>query len=476
MAHTLHGIAASPGIAIGRACLVREGKIELPRPVTLSSDEAATELERDHPIIVARHLTRAEAALLGTERSRGIATDAGGRTCHAAIHARAVGLPAVVGIHGLTEVVHAGDLIILDGTRGEVVVNPDDGMLSSYEERRARLRCIDGRMVEAAQEVASSADDNAITVRANLELPSGLAYALERGAEGVGLFRTEYVFESGSMLPNDEQHYACYREVAERAAPHPVTIRTVDIGENELWVRANIPQLWNRALGLRGIRYSLAQPHGFKAQLKGILRTTAHGDVRILLPMVSTLAEIRHAKALLVEAHEELTARGVKCEGDVQLGIMLEVPAAIILADRLAYHVDFLTIGTNDLIQYTMAADRSNPRLAHLYQPLHPAVLRMIGATAVAGHEAGITVSACGEMAGNPEGVATLLGLGVDELSTSAAAIPLVKKTIRKLRIDELAELTKRAMSMTDAASVHAYLHKNLELTETDWDATVGGA
>jgi len=425
--------------------------------------EGITEL-RHRPIVVAQDLTEAEVAKLSQRVVQALAMDRGGRTCRAAVVARAIGIPAVVGLERVTEAVQTGDLLILDGVRGEVLVNPSPEILEDYTSRHTEYLLADEAMVERAQDVARTLDGCRVPVRANLDTPEGLALASKRGADGVGLFRTEFLFVGRDRPPGEEEHYSVYRDVAERCAPDPVIIRTVDVGAAEAGGRATGASANSRALGLRGIRYALKQSHLLKDQLKGILRAGAHGDVRALLPMVSTVEEVIKAKELLVAAEQELKERGEVYEPEVSLGVMIEVPAAVSIADLIAQQVDFLAIGTNDLIQYVMAADRADEEVAYLYQPLHPAVIRMIEAVVVAAHSMGKRVIVCGEMAGDLAHTPILLGLGVDALSTNALAVPRVKDAIQTIRMYETRALATEILELSTAEEVRSFARHHLHV------------
>jgi len=399
----------------------------------------------DHPaVVVARHLSPADAVQLERAVSLAIATDVGGGTSHTAIVARSLGIPAVVGLQRLSAEVEEGDLVIVDGLEGLVIVDPSPEVRTRYEERLRGLRDDDALLLPHARVPAVTADGVAITVRANIERLDDVAPAVARGGEGVGLYRTEFIYLGHARLPSEEEHYQAYRLAVERTAPHPVTIRTLDLGGDKLPAAFHRADAATRAWSVRGIRLSLAQQQIFKQQLRGVIRASAHGPVRLLFPMVSGPDEVRQARQVLDEVYAELRGEGHTFDPAIPVGVMVEVPAAAATADLLASQVDFFSIGTNDLIHYTLAIDRGDERAAHLYQPLHPAVIRLVRQVAEAGQSAGIPVAVCGEMARDDLGLMVLLGLGLREFSVNGMAIPQVKARLRKLHTGRARELAER--------------------------------
>jgi phosphotransferase system enzyme I (PtsI) len=413
-------------------------------------------------IIVAHDLSPMDTAQMDVAHVRGFVTDLGGRTSHTAIVARALGIPAAVGVENVTDAANGGDIIVVDGISGRVVINPDKDDLAFFERRRARFAEYMEELEKSATISARTLDGTPITVRANVELLEELPQVKRYGAEGIGLYRTEFLYTNQDHLPTEDEHFDTYSKVAKAVAPHSVTIRTLDLGGDKVAAGVPIDDEVNPALGLRSIRLCLKAEDIFKEQLKGILRAAVAGNVRMMFPMVSGAAELDQALAILEEAKSELRARNVPFNDSVEVGVMVEVPSAAVVADSLAARADFLSIGTNDLIQYALAIDRVNEHVAYLYEPLHPAVLRLIRMTAEAGARRGISVSVCGEMAGDELYTLVLLGLGVTELSMHAASVPRIKRVVSRAGIDEARALADRALSMATGAEVHAYVEEYL--------------
>jgi phosphotransferase system enzyme I (PtsI) len=411
-------------------------------------------------IVVAYDLSPADTAQLHKAAVAGLITDAGGKTSHTAIIARAHEIPAVVGLENITELVETDDLMLIDGGAGLVIVNPTAATVAEYREEQRR-QVAAGALLHLMRDLpARTKDDVDIQLYSNIDGPEELDDALDYGAMGVGLFRTEYLFMGHPELPDEETHYRTAREVLERLGGLPATIRTFDLGADKLapFLEQADLQEANPALGLRSIRLCLAAlGRGlFRSQLRGLLRASAHGPLKIMFPMISGTAELRAARAVLDEVKLELTAEGVAFDPDVKVGIMIEMPSAALTADLLAPECDFFSIGTNDLIQYTMAVDRVNEYVSYLYEPLHPSLLRLIGSVAKAADDAGIPVTVCGEMAGEPMIAPVLLGLGIRELSMSAVSVPEVKATIRAMNIEDTQLLVKRIDRLSTAAEVRA--------------------
>ena len=411
----------------------------------------------DHPhIIVARNLTPSDTALINRSLVRGFITEQGSRTSHSAIMARSLGIPAIVGLAGICSKVSTGDHVLLDGYSGKLIVNPREQTRYEYGGLEKRKSEVQHQLDSIRDTISDTTDGRHIVLSANIELPSELDAVIAAGAEGVGLFRTEFLFLHRSSSPSEDEQYEAYREVAEKCAPHGVIIRTLDVGGDKLMHIPDQPPEDNPFLGCRAIRLCLAQPEIFKTQLRAILRAAVHGNVRIMYPMVAQIDELRAANAILQECKDELAAQGVPHCNDIEVGTMIEVPAAALIADQLAREVKFLSIGTNDLVQYTMAVDRGNERIAHLYQPTHPAVLRLLSMTANAAHDHGIWVGVCGEMASEIHLTPLLLGLGVDELSVVTAAVPRVKKAVQSLDLQACTELAAQAMRLHDPQEIES--------------------
>ena len=405
-------------------------------------------------IIVAHDLSPADTALLLHERKlAAFVTDGGAKTSHTAIVARALEVPAVVGVGRITSLAERGDWIVVDGSRGVVVINPTPEERSEYEAEQERFRALEVALLRTRDLPAQTRDGVAVRVAGNIEFVEEVPSLLSHGGEAVGLYRTEFLFLGRPDLPSEEEHYQNYRSVLEALAPRPVTIRTFDLGGDKLPAGMRL-HADNPAMGLRAIRYCLRQPDMFRAQLRALLRASVHGNLKIMFPMISGVAELRAARRALDEARAELRREGVRVNEDLPVGIMIELPSAALLSDRLARECDFFSIGTNDLIQYTIGIDRQNKDVAYLYKPLHLAVLRMLDIVCTAGREAGIPVSVCGEMAGEPVNALVLVGLGVSELSMNGPSIPLVKQVIRAARASDGRSLVARLLALTTADDI----------------------
>ncbi|MBC2710164.1 MAG: phosphoenolpyruvate--protein phosphotransferase [Desulfosarcina sp.] len=407
-------------------------------------------------ILVARDLSPAETSQIQLERIKGFVTNCGGRDSHTGIIARTLEIPAVLGVGNATLNIKNDDIIIVDGKAGIVVVNPTEQTLLETEERREQYEIRKALVARKSHLPAQTEDGIRISVMGNIELPEEVVSVLDHGGDGIGLYRTEFQYLSQPDFPGEEVLFENYKDVIDVMGNRPVTIRTLDINGDKAvdYLRDN--QERNPALGLRAIRYCLKKPEIFKTQLRAILRAAAFGNVRILVPLISGVEEVDQTIRLLDEAAQCLEQQGVAYKRDVPLGIMIEVPSAVVTADILAEKVDFFSIGTNDLIQYTLAIDRGNRHVAHLHQPLHPAILRMIKRTCDVGREKGIKTYMCGEMAGEPLFAPILLGLGVDELSMNPQAIPLVKNAIRSINTTNMDAFMDEVMGMTTPDAVEA--------------------
>jgi phosphotransferase system enzyme I (PtsI) len=411
-------------------------------------------------IVVAYDLSPADTAQLHKAAVAGLITDAGGKTSHTAIIARAHEIPAVVGLENITEVIETDDLVLIDGGAGIVIVNPTAQTVGEYRDEQRR-QVAAGALLHAMRDLpARTRDDRDIALYANIDSPEELDDALDYGAMGVGLFRTEYLFMGHAELPTEDIHYQTTKQVIERLNGLPATIRTFDLGADKLAPFLEAADLGeaNPALGLRSIRLCLTELGKglFKQQLRGLLRASAHGPIKIMFPMISGISELRATKVVVDEVKTELTAEGLAFDPDIKLGIMIEMPSAALTADLLAQECDFFSIGTNDLIQYTLAVDRVNEYVSYLYEPLHPSLLRLIQMVAKAANAANIPVTVCGEMAGEPMIAPVLLGLGIRELSMSAVSVPEVKATVRATTIADAEALVQRVNKLATAAEIRA--------------------
>lgn len=413
-------------------------------------------------IVVTHDLTPSLTMQLDRRAIGGIATDAGTRTSHVAILARSLGLPAVVGLIDATSRITSGERVILDGSNGRLVVKPTAAELSQFADRARREAAAQAELATLHDAEALTTDGVHITLRANVDLPDEAGVAAAAGAEGVGLMRTEFLVVGRTAMPTEDEQYEAYKRVITAFGAHPVIIRTYDVGGDKLPV-GGFPHEPNPFLGWRAIRMCLDEPELFKVQLRALLRAAMHGDLRIMLPLVVTVDEVRQARFLLLEAADELTARGVPHRRDVPLGVMIETPAAAVSVDSFVKEVAFLSIGTNDLVQYTLAVDRGNASLVTRYTPLHPAVLRLIARTVEVGQAAGLEVSVCGEMASQPLMAYALLGLGVTKLSVGAVSLPAVKRIVRGVSTHGAATAARAALEAGTARDAAQILRDGLE-------------
>ncbi|CAN2044421.1 Phosphoenolpyruvate-protein phosphotransferase [Candidatus Magnetomoraceae bacterium gMMP-13] len=400
-------------------------------------------------ILVARDLSPAETSQIQLERIQGFITDLGGKTSHTSIIARTLEVPAVLGLGNITQLIKHDDIIIVDGSAGIVILSPTEESLIRYHDQKELFKTHRSAITRTSHLPAKTIDGIEKRVMGNIELPEEVVSVLDYGGNGIGLYRTEFLYMSLKELPSETQLFNNYREVAELVAPHPVTIRTLDINGDKVAGSIYSNKEINPALGLRAIRYCLKRPDVFITQLKAILRAAAFGNIRLLFPMISGIDELIKAKAFLNHAAEELEKEGVLYNKDIKVGMMIEVPSAVILADLMAEYVDFFSIGTNDLIQYSLAIDRGNMEVAHLFQPLHPAIIRMVKNVAEAGHAKNIKIFMCGEMAADPFNMPILLALDIDEFSMNPPAIPVVKSIIRKISTKNLDEFLKQVLKMS---------------------------
>jgi phosphotransferase system enzyme I (PtsI) len=415
------------------------------------------------PVIVLTHnLTPSETANLDRRYVRGFCTEIGGPGGHMAIVAKGLELPAVVGIGDFLQTIRGAAMVIVDGDRGIVILDPDDETLRRYEEGRERRKNLALRLAELRDLPAITTDGESVALSANIEFPHEVAACLERGAAGIGLYRTEFLYLASDEEPSEEDHYLAYREVVEAMQGRPVVIRTLDLGADKMGSRPLSEPEPNPFLGLRSIRLSLKSPELFRPQLRALLRAAVHGDVRVMFPLVTTLSELRQAKLLLNTIAEDLSEEGIPHRSDIPIGMMVEVPATVLMLDRFVKEVDFLSIGTNDLVQYTLAVDRSNECVADLYQSSDPAVLRLIRRCVEVAGEANVPLSICGEMSSTPARSLLLVGMGVRSLSVSPNALPKLKKAIRSVSLAQCEEIAARAMTLEAARDIDLYLLERL--------------
>jgi len=407
-------------------------------------------------IIISETLTPADTIIFSRNKLLGYATDLGGVTSHAAILSRALKVPAVVGLRSITKQVRSGDLLALDGYSGIAVVNPTEETLQGLRRKAQRFREFEERLTAIVDLAAETLDHRHLELSANIEFPEEIEFTREQGAAGIGLFRTEGQLIGRNTYPSEDEQYEAYRKAADGMYPHPVIFRVFDVGGDKLAPESFHEQ--NPFLGWRGIRVLLDREEIFLDQLRAILRASVRKNVRVMFPMISTLQEIRETKEMLVRAKADLAAKGVPFDPGIKIGIMVEVPAAVILAEQMAAEVDFLSIGTNDLIQYVLAVDRDNNAVAPLYQQFNPAVLRTIKMVIDAGHKKNAWVGMCGEMAGDPLATVLLVGLGLDEFSVIPSVLPEIKKIIRSIKFKDAKRVAEKALTMTTVGEIREYL------------------
>jgi phosphotransferase system enzyme I (PtsI) len=417
---------------------------------------------KEDMIVVAHDLSPADTIQLNLQRVIGFVTDIGGKTSHTAIVSRSLEIPAVVGLEDITAYVGGGETIIVDGTEGVVIVDPSMATIQTYQLKQQQYRYLERELLKYSPLSAETQDGYCLTLQANIELIEEIPSVIQYGAEGVGLYRTEYLYLNRKTLPDEEEHFQVYKRLAEEIAPYPVTIRTLDLGGDKFASHLELAEEMNPAMGLRAIRFCLMEPDIFKAQLRGILRASTYGKIKILLPMISGVEELRQVKVILEDAKDELRGSRVAFDPEVPLGVMIEIPSAAITADILAREADFFSIGTNDLIQYSLAIDRINEHVSYLYEPLHPAIVRNIKRVVDVAHEEGIEVGICGEMAADPLYTLIFLGLGLDELSMHPTAIPRVKKVLRQSTRTEGTSLLRKVLEFSTAKETEQFIRKQM--------------
>ena len=420
--------------------------VDLPNPSII--DESV--------VIIGNDLTPSDTAQLNKQYVQGFVTNIGGRTSHSAIMSRSLEIPAVVGTKTITEEVEAGDIIIVDGMTGDVIVNPSDEVVAQYQEKRDNFFKDKQELQKLRDAESVTEDGHHVELAANIGTPNDLPGVVENGAEGIGLYRTEFLYMGRDQMPTEDEQFEAYKAVLEAMKGKRVVVRTLDIGGDKELPYLDLPEEMNPFLGYRAIRLCLAQPEIFRPQLRALLRASVYGKLNIMFPMVATIQEFRDAKALLEEERQNLKNEGVEVSDDIEVGIMVEIPSTAALADVFAKEVDFFSIGTNDLIQYTMAADRMSERVSYLYQPYNPAILRLVQRVIEASHAEGKWTGMCGEMAGDQTAIPLLLGLGLDEFSMSATSILKARRLIRNLSEAQMKDLAAKAVNCATSEEVVA--------------------
>ncbi|MBI1991823.1 MAG: phosphoenolpyruvate--protein phosphotransferase, partial [Candidatus Omnitrophica bacterium] len=414
-------------------------------------------------VVVARDLSPSETAQMHKRHVLAFVTDIGGRTSHTAIMAKSLEIPAVVGAEVATRRIQKSEFVIVDGTRGEVIVDPDPQTIQRYELEQRRHQEVNRQLLHLKDLPAETLDHHTVVLSANIELPEEVPSVIAHGADGIGLFRTEFLYLNRLDFPSEDEQYEAYHTVAEQLRPHPVIIRTMDLGGDKFFSPLHLPSEMNPFMGWRAIRFSLARPDLFRVQLRAILRASTCGNLKMMYPMICGLEELRRANEILNAVKEELAREGVPFSEQLEVGAMIEVPSAALTCDLLAGEVDFFSIGTNDLIQYSLAVDRVNEKIAYLYEPTHPAILRLVKQVIDVGHAANIWVGMCGEMAGEPPLSLLLLGLGLDEFSTSPVQLPIVKQIIRSVEYSFAQSVIQEALKLRTGKEVEAFLLASLK-------------
>ena len=411
-------------------------------------------------IVIAEDLTPSDTAQLNKKYVKGFATNIGGRTSHSAIMARSLEIPAVVGTSSITEDVKNGDILILDGLDGVVLVNPDEATTAEYKEKHAKFEAQKAEWAKLVTEKSVTKDGHEVILAANIGTPADLEGVKNNGGEAVGLYRTEFLYMGRDQLPTEDEQFEAYKAVLEGMGDKPVVVRTLDIGGDKELPYLDLPKEMNPFLGFRAIRLCLEEKDLFRTQLRALLRASVYGKLCVMFPMIATVQEFRAAKALFLEEKEKLVAEGVAVSNDIELGIMVEIPSTAVIADIFAKEVDFFSIGTNDLIQYTMAADRMSEKVSYLYQPYNPAILRLVKNVIEASHKEGKWTGMCGEMAGDSLAIPLLLGMGLDEFSMSATSILQARSQIKNLTLAEMKELVEKAVMCATTEEVLALIEE----------------
>ena len=417
---------------------------------------------KEQVIVVAYDLSPSDTANMHKKNVIGFVTDIGGRTSHTAIMAKSLEIPAVVGLEKATVRIKTGDTLIVDGTEGIVIINPDKSVLKKYETKQQKFAEFGKILLDFKDTLAATIDGHRVEISANIELPDEVDSVIAHGAEGIGLYRTEFLYMNRNDIPDEEEQFEAYKKVATKLSKSPVIIRTLDLGGDKFLSQLKFPHEMNPFLGWRAIRFCLARPEIFKAQLRAMLRASVFGNVKIMFPMISGLGELRQAIKVLEEAKQELKNKKMNFNHDIEVGAMIEIPSAALTCDLLAKEVDFFSIGTNDLIQYSLAVDRANEKIAYLYRPTHPAVLRLIKNIIDSGHKENIWVGMCGEMAAESGFVLILLGLGLDEFSMSPLTIPEMKYVVSNVKFEDARKIAEEALSLPTGEEIEAFANKRL--------------
>ncbi|WP_273131311.1 phosphoenolpyruvate--protein phosphotransferase [Bacillus weihaiensis] len=428
--------------------------VQIPNP-SLISEEV---------VIIAEDLTPSDTAQLNRQFVKGFTTDIGGRTSHSAIMARSMEIPAVVGTKEATEKIENGVMVIVDGLDGDVIINPSSDEITHYEQKKAKYEAQKVEWAKLVNEPTVSKDGQHVELAANIGTPNDVKGVLENGGEAVGLYRTEFLYMGRDQLPTEDEQFDAYKTVLEKMEGKPVVVRTLDIGGDKELPYLNLPKEMNPFLGFRAIRLCLEEQDIFRTQLRALLRASSYGNLKIMFPMIATLTEFREAKAILLEEKEKLVAAGTTVSDSIEIGIMVEIPSTAVMADQFAKEVDFFSIGTNDLIQYTMAADRMNERVSYLYQPYNPAILRLVSMVIDAAHKEGKWAGMCGEMAGDSLAIPLLLGLGLDEFSMSATSILPARSQIKGLSKEEAQSFKEKVLSMSTTEEVVAFVKETFDV------------
>ncbi len=452
-----------------RAADVRDVGNRLIRNILGMTEQDITKLDSD-VILAAHDLTPSDTAMMDKRHVKGFITNIGGRTSHTAIMARSLDIPAVLGLCSITERIQSGDMVVVDGDDGKVVVNPDEKALLFYQEKMEQRNRMKSELKKTAKLPSVTLDGRHVEIAANIGCPEEAGPVLDFGGEGIGLYRTEFLYMDRDCFPDEEEQFEAYRSVAEKMGEKPVIIRTLDIGGDKKLSYLPVLEEMNPFMGLRAIRLCFQMREMFKTQLKAILRAGCFGNVRIMYPMISGVDEVIEANRILEEAKGELREAGTPYKDNIMRGVMIEIPSAAVTADLIIEEVDFFSIGTNDLCQYTLAADRMNEKISYLYQPFHPAVLRLIQNVIHESHRAGKFTGMCGEMAGDPAAALLLIGMGLDELSMSPSAIPAIKKLVRGISLKEAENVARHALTLASASQIREYCEEKAGITEKAQD------